>query len=532
MNDLDDKIYSVKAQAAKICEEYNVSFIGFFQNPTKNYEKVIVEGIDSTTPNGSFSSSSFNSSTSLEFQNIIANLLNSSKSESSPKSENVASTLDQSIDLASSYKSQKYKMIYVNPHNKVEVKNFLYNCFEEFQQIPCKLLAKAWIKVVEPRKQSKYPYKNGEKSRPFWWPPNCIHREPDHLKKDERINLLIRLIRVFKQRKSELIHTASLITGLGPDKINSLNSTLLQESMNKRKMDLLNDMFTVVESEYDNNIKKVKVIKPGKKYSSQLYQRSKPMMEKKESTKVSTTKYSSSLDTSIKFPSFTTPPLIRDSNSLVKDKNMKLLPPPKFSSSNMTISDSSSIFNDFSNSTTEIDTRNNNRDTQLKKILSSPYTPSKNMCLKYPTPQYTNDPYTQPLINRQELIKMEKSILNPLVNHSYNNTENAIDPNFYENTSSNEKLRGELLTPQNIFLGYNISPPFGTFTLNKGNTNSNALASLSPSRINSLNSTNYETSKNFNKQCLFTTFSVDSNFEKDNKKETKNSKGRNETDNK
>lgn len=518
MNELDEKINSIKAQAAKICEEYNISFIGFFQNPTKNYERVIVEGIECTTPNGSFSSSSFNNSTtSSEFQNIIANLLNSSKPEISPKSDENASKLNEPMNLTASYKEQNYKVIFVNPHNKVEVKNFLYNCFEEFQQIPCKLLAKAWIKVVEPRKQSKYPYKNGEKSRPFWWPPNCIHKEPDHLKKDERINLLIRLIRVFKQRKSELVHTASLITDLGPNKMNSLHSSSVQQSMNERKMDLLNDMFAVVESEYDNNITKIKVIKPGKKYSSQLYQRSKTMLKKTNSSKLSVHKLSNNSDISIQFPSFTTPPLIRDSNSLPEEKNMKLLPPPRFSS---TISDSSSIFNDFSNSTTEIDTIKNNGDTQLKKLLSSPYTPSRNMCVKYPTPQYTNDPFTQPIISRQDLIKMEKSISNPLVNHSYN-TENAIDPNFYENTPSSEKPRGELSTPQNMFLGYNISPPFGTFTLNRGNNTGNALASLSPSRINSLNSANCQISKNFIKQCLFNTFPVDSKSEKDKKKEMK-----------
>lgn len=67
--------------------------------------------------------------------------------------------------------------------------------FEKFQQTNCRVLAKAYIKLLEPRKQVNFPY-NGRKSiggrtfqldpeetKPSWWPSCVRHREPDHLLK-------------------------------------------------------------------------------------------------------------------------------------------------------------------------------------------------------------------------------------------------------------------------------------------------------------------------------------------------------------
>lgn len=67
--------------------------------------------------------------------------------------------------------------------------------FENLQQTNCRVLAKAYIKLLEPRKQVNHPY-NGRKSiggrtvqlnpdetKPSWWPSRVRHREPDHLLK-------------------------------------------------------------------------------------------------------------------------------------------------------------------------------------------------------------------------------------------------------------------------------------------------------------------------------------------------------------
>jgi hypothetical protein len=67
--------------------------------------------------------------------------------------------------------------------------------FKNLQQTNCRILAKAYIKILEPRKQVNYPY-NGRKSvggrkvqldpevtKPSWWPSRVRHHEPDHLPK-------------------------------------------------------------------------------------------------------------------------------------------------------------------------------------------------------------------------------------------------------------------------------------------------------------------------------------------------------------
>lgn len=63
--------------------------------------------------------------------------------------------------------------------------------FKTIQQTACKLIAKAWVKAVEPKKQSTHPYTGRDEKAPEWWPrpwgPNQEHRvrhkEPDHLYK-------------------------------------------------------------------------------------------------------------------------------------------------------------------------------------------------------------------------------------------------------------------------------------------------------------------------------------------------------------
>lgn len=65
---------------------------------------------------------------------------------------------------------------------------YYVEAFKAFQQINCREIAKACIKVIEPHKQTKHPYNGGntrdpESTKPCWWPTDVIHKEPDHLKK-------------------------------------------------------------------------------------------------------------------------------------------------------------------------------------------------------------------------------------------------------------------------------------------------------------------------------------------------------------
>lgn len=63
--------------------------------------------------------------------------------------------------------------------------------FKNCQQAACKVIAKIWIKTVEPKKQSNHPYTGKDGKAPDWWPKktgngpeNSVrHKEPDHLYK-------------------------------------------------------------------------------------------------------------------------------------------------------------------------------------------------------------------------------------------------------------------------------------------------------------------------------------------------------------
>ncbi|ORX39933.1 hypothetical protein BD324DRAFT_244629 [Kockovaella imperatae] len=73
--------------------------------------------------------------------------------------------------------------------------NYYTSRFAALQQATCKLVVKAWIKVIEPKKQMKFPYNKGEELKPLWWPEGVRHREPDHLSKTERLTLLTSIVR-------------------------------------------------------------------------------------------------------------------------------------------------------------------------------------------------------------------------------------------------------------------------------------------------------------------------------------------------
>ncbi|KAJ9494717.1 hypothetical protein LTR99_001780 [Exophiala xenobiotica] len=75
--------------------------------------------------------------------------------------------------------------------------------FVAMQQVACRIIAKVWIKRIHPRKQSTHPYNGGvprseskdpERTRPPYWPLNVIHREPDHIGRDDRTSLLVHLL--------------------------------------------------------------------------------------------------------------------------------------------------------------------------------------------------------------------------------------------------------------------------------------------------------------------------------------------------
>lgn len=74
------------------------------------------------------------------------------------------------------------------------IHNYVNGIFKLLRQVPCKSLAKLWIKLIEPGKKTKFPYIKGNAMKPSWWPNGVEHREPDHLKKPDRLQLMCSLI--------------------------------------------------------------------------------------------------------------------------------------------------------------------------------------------------------------------------------------------------------------------------------------------------------------------------------------------------
>lgn len=95
--------------------------------------------------------------------------------------------------------------------------------FSQMQQGMCKTVAKAWIKIIEPKKQTRCPYNKGEEGKPEWWPEGVRHKEPDHLMKPERHALLLTILRSPKIKVARLqLATAEVVAMIRADKVNLL----------------------------------------------------------------------------------------------------------------------------------------------------------------------------------------------------------------------------------------------------------------------------------------------------------------------
>jgi len=72
-----------------------------------------------------------------------------------------------------------------------ELLEFYESRFKSCQQSACKIIAKAWVKTIAPKKQTNNPYTGKDGTAPSWWPKpwgpgesdKVRHKEPDHLYK-------------------------------------------------------------------------------------------------------------------------------------------------------------------------------------------------------------------------------------------------------------------------------------------------------------------------------------------------------------
>lgn len=105
-----------------------------------------------------------------------------------------------SDDNATPVRVAQYKTLRLSDED--EVVAFYIQRFRDLQQSACKVIAKAFVKLLEPKKQTNFPYTGGHEKAPLWWPlptasdakDGVRHKEPDHLLKPQRVNLLVYII--------------------------------------------------------------------------------------------------------------------------------------------------------------------------------------------------------------------------------------------------------------------------------------------------------------------------------------------------
>ncbi|CAX40464.1 conserved hypothetical protein [Candida dubliniensis CD36] len=99
------------------------------------------------------------------------------------------------------------------------VRRQLHDLFNSLNQGVCKEIAKLWIRILAPNKQKHFPYSK-KNIVPNWWPQDVVHTEPDHLKKEDRIKVLISVVtnKNFKFRevdtkaiKTKVDHTEAIV---------------------------------------------------------------------------------------------------------------------------------------------------------------------------------------------------------------------------------------------------------------------------------------------------------------------------------
>lgn len=166
--------------------------------------------------------------------------------------------------------------------------NFYEQRFKNCQQTACKLIAKAWVKAVEPKKQSTHPYTGSDEKAPDWWPKpwgptkddKVRHKEPDHLYKRgvlppspfpstphslhveyseahnvviERVHLLAHILRLVVEPNGKQ-HNDIQKLGLNVKKLEettyeALSSFFMDNETNAKKRPYLNEIFKMARQE-------------------------------------------------------------------------------------------------------------------------------------------------------------------------------------------------------------------------------------------------------------------------------------------
>ncbi|POR32148.1 Uncharacterized protein TPAR_07658 [Tolypocladium paradoxum] len=139
--------------------------------------------------------------------------------------------------------------------------SFYEQRFKNCQQTACKLIAKAWVKAVEPKKQSTHPYTGSDEKAPDWWPKpwgptkddKVRHKEPDHLYKRERVHLLAHILRLVVEPNAkqhvDIQKLALNVKKLEETTNEALSAFFMDNETNAKKRPYLNEIFKMARQE-------------------------------------------------------------------------------------------------------------------------------------------------------------------------------------------------------------------------------------------------------------------------------------------
>ncbi|PVH82268.1 hypothetical protein DL98DRAFT_142922 [Cadophora sp. DSE1049] len=149
--------------------------------------------------------------------------------------------------------------------NDHQVNEYYFVRFKDMQQSACKVMGKAFVKLVEPKKQTHHPYTKGDEKAPPWWPnttgdDHVRHKEPDHLLKPERIRLLVHILKMIIEPRERQCPTVQKL-GLDVKKLESATMEVMspwfadkEHPENESKRPFLKEIFKVarIQERYKN----------------------------------------------------------------------------------------------------------------------------------------------------------------------------------------------------------------------------------------------------------------------------------------
>jgi hypothetical protein len=147
--------------------------------------------------------------------------------------------------------------------NNVAMDQWLKDAFHAVQQVSCRLVAKLWIKRIHFKKQSTHPYNGGfprdvprdpERTKPYYWPHDVRHKEPDHITRD---GLYVMTTFEILELMSflERVQVLMSVIGLTPlEEINSpderkhfVTAQQLLDALEERKSDIPDDKWEILQ---------------------------------------------------------------------------------------------------------------------------------------------------------------------------------------------------------------------------------------------------------------------------------------------